>query len=110
MLDENRVTKALEQMESELDAVAETGQAAAAAVELDQSKVGRLSRMDALQSQAIAQATERQRQAQRLLIKRAKQKLIDGTYGDCEKCGEPIKPKRLEVSPVATSCIDCADA
>ncbi|MGK0224034.1 MAG: DnaK suppressor protein [Limisphaerales bacterium] len=108
-MDENRVKKALEQMESKLDAVAETGQAAAAAVELDQSKVGRLSRMDALQSQAIAQASERQRQLQRQQIKRARQKLSDGNYGDCEICGEPINPKRLEISPIATTCIDCAN-
>lgn len=109
-MDENRVKKALERMESKLDAVAEIGQAAAAAVELDQSKVGRLSRMDALQSQAIAQASERQRQLQRQQIKRARQKLSDSNYGDCETCGEPINPKRLEISPIAATCIDCANA
>lgn len=31
-----------------------------------------------------------------------------GTYGTCERCGEPIAPERLEARPVARTCIGCA--
>ncbi|MCB0354900.1 MAG: TraR/DksA family transcriptional regulator [Bdellovibrionales bacterium] len=37
----------------------------------------------------------------------ALKKIEDKTYGDCENCGEPINPKRLEARPVAALCIDC---
>lgn len=30
-----------------------------------------------------------------------------GTYGICERCGEPIDPARLEVRPDAALCIKC---
>jgi RNA polymerase-binding protein DksA len=32
-----------------------------------------------------------------------------GTYGTCERCGNPIGEKRLEVLPYATLCIECAE-
>lgn len=40
-------------------------------------------------------------------IKKALQKIDDGTYGICEECGEPISEKRLEARPVAMLCIEC---
>ena len=46
-----------------LDAEDAAGQDAQKTVELDQQAVGRLSRMDALQNQAMAQATARRRGA-----------------------------------------------
>ena len=52
----------LEAMREELEAVAETGEASAGTVELDQQRVGRLSRMDAMQAQAMAQASGRRRE------------------------------------------------
>ena len=38
-------------------------------------------------------------------IERALAKLDDGTYGQCETCGEPIPPARLEIMPAARFCI-----
>jgi DnaK suppressor protein len=38
-------------------------------------------------------------------VKRARQRLADGTYGVCEVCGQPISPERLEVRPWAARCI-----
>ncbi len=35
-------------------------------------------------------------------------RISKGTYGVCEKCGEPISEARLEALPYATLCIDCA--
>ena len=77
-------------------------------VELDQTRVGRLSRMDALQSQAMAKETERRRQQELERIDAALARLEDGTYGDCVECGEPIAEKRLAFDPSAVLCIDCA--
>ncbi|HET9141946.1 TraR/DksA family transcriptional regulator [Actinophytocola sp.] len=31
-----------------------------------------------------------------------------GTYGVCQRCGQPIAPERLEALPAATTCIRCA--
>jgi RNA polymerase-binding protein DksA len=38
-------------------------------------------------------------------IDRALQRLADGDYFDCEACGEPITPERLQALPTATLCI-----
>ena len=40
-------------------------------------------------------------------IKKALEKIEDGSFGFCEVCGEPIEFKRLEARPVTTHCIDC---
>ena len=78
-------------------------------VELDQTKVGRLSRMDALQHQAMAKETERRRQQELVHIDEALSRLENGTYGDCLECDEPIAKKRLAFDPSARLCIDCAE-
>lgn len=38
-------------------------------------------------------------------VRRAQQRLADGTYGTCEVCGEPIPEGRLEARPWATRCV-----
>lgn len=79
-----------------------------APVELDQQMVGRLSRMDALQVQAMAQETSRRRSSQLGRIKAALARIEDGEYGYCLKCGEEIAMRRLELDPAAPLCIECA--
>jgi DnaK suppressor protein len=37
----------------------------------------------------------------------ALQKIDDGSFGECERCGESIADKRLEALPFARYCIDC---
>ena len=78
-------------------------------VTLDQARIGRLSRMDAMQQQAMAQANERQRAGELIRIEAALSRLGDGDYGYCERCGEKSAPKRLEVDPAAALCIGCAE-
>jgi DnaK suppressor protein len=95
-------------LRAELESIAATGEESAAVVELDQSKVGRLSRMDAMQAQAMAQASGQRREAMLRNITAALQRLDDGEYGLCQRCEEPINPKRLEVDPTALLCIECA--
>ena len=95
-------------MREALENVAATGDASAEVVQLDQAKVGRLSRMDALQAQAMAQAAGQRRTAQLREIDAALRRIDDGCYGDCRDCEEPIDPRRLEADPTARLCIDCA--
>ena len=76
-------------------------------VTLDQQSVGRLSRMDALQRQAMAQATERRRDDERRRIEAALARLDDGEYGYCVECGEDIPQDRLAADPTVPSCVSC---
>lgn len=41
-------------------------------------------------------------------IDAALERLVAGTYGTCERCGQPIAPGRLEARPTARTCLDCA--
>ena len=77
-------------------------------VELDQSKVGRLSRMDALQGQAMTQETKLRHEQGLRNITSALSRIESGDYGYCLKCDESISTARLEVDPAASLCITCA--
>ncbi len=77
-------------------------------VELDQARVGRLSRMDAMQAQAMSIEAQRRRKVQLDRIGSALQRIADGNFGDCLCCGEPIDGKRLEYDPAVLLCIGCA--
>jgi DnaK suppressor protein len=96
------------QTQKELLDLDETGRDAAQTVELDQSRVGRLSRMDALQAQAMSLELRRRRQAELQRISKALRRMDDGEYGWCETCGLAIAVKRLEFDPAVDLCIDCA--
>ena len=95
-------------LRAELEAVAESENESAGVVELDQSKVGRLSRMDAMQAQAMAQASVDRREQMLRRIEAALKRIDNDEYGYCSDCEEPIAPKRLEFDPTATLCITCA--
>ena len=94
-------------LRDELESLAKTGDESSAVVELDQSKVGRLSRMDAMQAQAMAKASGQRREAMLRNIEVALKRIDDGDYGLCRSCDEPINPKRLEFDPTALRCIEC---
>ena len=79
-----------------------------APVTLDQQSVGRLSRMDALQVQEMAKASEARRQARLRQIQAALQRLDDGEFGECLTCGEAIGAKRIKLDPAVPTCIACA--
>ena len=95
-------------LRADIESVAATGNESAAVVELDQAKVGRLSRMDAMQAQAMAKASSNRRQAMLVKITAALKRIDDGDYGLCRDCEEPINPKRLEFDPTVIHCIECA--
>jgi len=77
-------------------------------VELDQQSVGRLSRMDAMQQQAMAAAQEARRHGRVRALEAAIARLDSGDFGWCADCGEFIGEKRLELDPVIMKCRDCA--
>ncbi|MBR0553365.1 TraR/DksA family transcriptional regulator [Stakelama marina] len=79
-----------------------------AAVTLDQQSVGRLSRMDAMQQQAMAQAEGRRRQQEIVRIDNALSRIEQGEFGWCVECGDAIAAKRIEFDPSAARCLDCS--
>lgn len=79
-----------------------------APVTLDQESVGRLSRIDAMQVQAMALAAQRHRQAERNRIDAALTRIDSGDYGWCVRCGEEIEAKRLDHAPATAMCLACA--
>ena len=78
-------------------------------VALDQPSVGRLSRMDALQMQAMALETERRRQTRLRRIGAALERIDEGEFGYCVNCGEAIAARRLEFDPTSPRCLGCAE-
>ncbi|MFC5730414.1 TraR/DksA family transcriptional regulator [Nocardioides vastitatis] len=66
-----------------------------ATIAFERSQVGSLVRQARLHLAEVDAAAER---------------LDAGTYGTCERCGEPIATGRLEARPVARTCIRCAGA
>ena len=99
--------KLIELQLQELTAEDELGQSSQKTVELDQQSVGRLSRMDALQSQAMAQALQRRRDVLKSSLIAALQRLEEGEFGYCLDCGDEIEEARLSASPVILKCMSC---
>ncbi len=107
-LDLNALRQTLEQERHDLLATSAAAANGRRPVELDQQSVGRLSRMDAMQLQAMAQAVDSRRQGRLQRIEGALQRLDDGDYGDCADCGEDIPAKRLAIDPTIALCVTCA--
>lgn len=93
---------------ADLEEVSKLSEEARATVELDQQAVGRLSRMDSMQQQAMAEAQERQRQRDLLRIEMAERRIKDGDYGYCVECDTEVPDGRLAIDPMAERCVNCA--
>lgn len=104
----NPFHKLLLQKREKLNNILQTTAEAAATVELDQSRMGRLSRMDALQAQSMSQESQRRNRQQLVDIEKALKRIENDEFGDCFDCGEIIPPPRLELNPTTTLCIGCA--
>ncbi len=110
-MDKARLHAHRQRLEAELDALlAEDalGADGQKVVTLDQQSVGRLSRMDAMQQQAMAKATQARRGQMRHRIKNAVARMDEGEFGYCSDCGEDIPLKRLELDPTVPTCVNCA--
>lgn len=89
----------------EIDALSEDSRRP---VVLDQNSVGRLSRMDAIQQQAMAFASQGRRQHDARRIAQALSRMATGDFGYCGACGDPIGLARLRLDPTVAMCIECA--
>jgi DnaK suppressor protein len=97
----------LQVLEVELTKELEASSDRTETVDLDQP-IGRISRVDALQQQKMAQA-QRQRLRARLSLVKVMLKVADaGDYGECRRCGEAIGYDRLKAQPEAPVCVACA--
>ncbi len=86
----------------------EVGASGAATVALDQSSVGRVSRVDALQAQAMSLAAQERRAVELARITAALQRVDESEYGYCLNCGEMISSERLAIDLSAEYCVVCA--
>ena len=85
----------------------EASEAALKPVELDQSRVGRLSRMDELQNQSLTRNLHEREEIRLGLIQSALARMNEGTFGACAACGSAIPYERLLVFPEAVECGAC---
>jgi len=107
-IDLDAVKARLEARRAELSQVSASAAEAGRTVELDQTRQGRLSRIDALQGQEMTKAAERRRKQELQRIEQTFKRIAEGEYGYCAACGEAIGLRRLEVDPTTPLCIDCA--
>jgi len=96
------------QMREEIINLNKENDEAAKPVELDQSGMGRLSRMDAMQSQAMAKDTQSRRKVNLMNIETALERIEKNTYGLCVRCQREIGDARLDFDPAILTCINCA--
>ena len=80
---------------------------ATAPVQLDQTSVGRLSRIDAIQQQHMASSTRQLAQERLKRLIRALNAIKENDYGYCQHCDQGIAVKRLQVQPEAALCLSC---
>jgi DnaK suppressor protein len=90
----------------ELRALIESTRDAAKPVDLDEP-IGRLSRMDAIQHQSIAQANRRTAQQRLAHAEAALRRFDQEDFGECVSCGEDVGFERLKVRPEAPFCLAC---
>ncbi|KPP81533.1 MAG: TraR/DksA family transcriptional regulator [Oceanicaulis sp. HLUCCA04] len=95
---------------AQLQALTDAGGSDRSPVELDQQSIGRVSRIDSLQVQAMAHASERRRNARRAQLVEALKRLEAGEFGWCAECGEAIAGKRLDIDPAVTRCVECVSS
>jgi DnaK suppressor protein len=99
----------LERLERRLARSERTAAAAAKPVTLDQTSVGRLSRIDAIANQGMTVGLRARDEGRRAQVAAALSRMDEGTYGSCGGCGAGIPFERLMVFPEATTCARCAE-
>ncbi|MFW6201797.1 MAG: TraR/DksA family transcriptional regulator [Gemmatimonadota bacterium] len=109
-LTEAQVTELREELEAalaRLERSLDIGEAASRPVQLDQTAVGRLSRIDSLQNQMMSQGLRDREQARLSAILDALRRIEEGTYGRCTDCERAIAYERLLVFPETRTCVAC---
>jgi len=108
-MEEKTTYKVLSDLKAKLLEDLQRGSEASGVVELEQNKVGRLSRMDAIQQQAMQKAGQASIEKRLSQIEKALEALRDGDYGYCQECGDEIPEQRLEIRPEALVCVTCQE-
>ena len=103
----SELEKTLNSLKRQLEEQLGINQESSGTVTLDQSRVGRLSRVDALQQQQMAISTRHHNKERLRLVHRALADLSAGEYGYCAKCDEEIAYQRLLAKPESKFCITC---
>ena len=107
-LDIDKFVRLIDARKREIEEFIDSGAASGKAVELDQSRVGRLTRMDAIQQQQMTLESRRRWHRELAALDAVSERIQEGEFGLCSRCGEDIDPRRLEIDLCATLCIECA--
>lgn len=100
--DRERTTARMEELRHQFDAIVESASLAVPDDEHDPE--GSTLGFERAQTAAlIGQARDHL-----VELDRALERLAEGSYGRCERCGDPIAPERLQARPDARTCIRCA--
>jgi len=107
VIDINELRQSIMDEIAELDRLRRQANESRAPVALDQQSVGRLSRMDAMQQQAMHIANDARRQQRHMALLAALKRMDAGDYGYCHHCDEEIGAGRLAIDPAVTLCVHC---
>lgn len=105
----SKLKKQLKQIEHDLEEQLSISKSAAGVVTLDQTSVGRVSRMDAMQQQSMAVSTREKSNRRLQKVRLALKNMETGDYGFCKKCDDLISSPRLFAQPEANLCLSCQD-
>ena len=100
--------KQLKSLEQELQFSIEQRTESAKPVDLE-NPIGRISRMDAIQQQKMAEASKRNSELRLQQVRAALAAARQGEYGYCRECGEAIGYSRLSAKPEAMWCVTCRE-
>lgn len=104
-----RFREKLTAMQNEIHGISDSASHDLKPVMLDQTSVGRVSRIDALQLQQMSQETARRRQQLLLKIEGALRRIESGRFGFCFLCETEIDLRRLNADPTITRCRECVE-
>ena len=96
-------------LRAELQNPEESSKEATKPVDMDQAASGRLSRMEVMQAQLIAEEPARRRQRQLGKVEGALRRIEAGDYGNCFICGDELDSRRLSADPTTTRCVKCME-
>ncbi len=72
--------------------------------------IGRLTRIDAIQMQGMAQMNRYQLEIRLKQVDASLAAMDRGTYGICRHCQEPVQLERLEALPETPFCVECQES
>ena len=87
---QKELTEELERQLQRLERSMRVSDEASRTVELDQTAVGRLSRMDSLQNQSMTKSLQERERVKLALLQGALRRLAEGAYGVCTECGTAV--------------------